>query len=128
MATHSRILAWKVPWTEEPGGLQSMGSQRVRHDGSDHIHPSFLASSGIASLGSALCRFWVVGVILHTTGCLAESPTPLMRCHPVTTNGSVSRYCQMSLLGYKVTLVENHCCKCSNGNPEFAPYRFVTIE
>ena len=31
MATHSRILAWKIPWTEEPGRLQSMGSQRVRH-------------------------------------------------------------------------------------------------
>ena len=32
MATHSSILAWKIPWTGEPGGLQSMGSQRVRHD------------------------------------------------------------------------------------------------
>ena len=32
MATHSRILAWEIPWTEEPGRLQSMGSQRVRHD------------------------------------------------------------------------------------------------
>ena len=32
MATHSSILAWRVPWTEEPGGLQSMGSQRVGHD------------------------------------------------------------------------------------------------
>ena len=32
MATHSSILAWKVPWTEEPGRLQSMGSQRVGHD------------------------------------------------------------------------------------------------
>ena len=32
MATHSSILAWKIPWTEEPEGLQSMGSQRVRHD------------------------------------------------------------------------------------------------
>ena len=32
MATHSSILAWRLPWTEEPGGLQSMGSQRVRHD------------------------------------------------------------------------------------------------
>ena len=29
MATHSSILAWRIPWTEEPGGLQSMGSQRV---------------------------------------------------------------------------------------------------
>ena len=32
MATHSSILAWRIPWIEEPGGLQSMGSQRVRHD------------------------------------------------------------------------------------------------
>ena len=31
MATHSSILALKIPWTEEPGGLQSMGSQRIRH-------------------------------------------------------------------------------------------------
>ena len=31
MATHSIILAWEIPWTEEPGGLQSMGSQRVGH-------------------------------------------------------------------------------------------------
>ena len=32
MATHSSILDWESPWTEEPGGLQSMGSQRVGHD------------------------------------------------------------------------------------------------
>ena len=32
MATHSSILAWEVPWTEEPGGLQSLGLQRVGHD------------------------------------------------------------------------------------------------
>ena len=32
MATHSSILAWRIPWTEEPGGLQSMGKQRVGHD------------------------------------------------------------------------------------------------
>ena len=32
IATHSSILAWKVPWTEKPGRLQSMGSQRVGHD------------------------------------------------------------------------------------------------
>ena len=32
MATRSGILAWRIPWIEEPGGLQSMGSQRVRHD------------------------------------------------------------------------------------------------
>ena len=32
MATHSCILAWRIPWTEEPGGLQSMGSQSVGHN------------------------------------------------------------------------------------------------
>ena len=32
MATHSSILAWEISWTKDPGGLQSMGSQRVRHD------------------------------------------------------------------------------------------------
>ena len=38
MATHSSILAWRIPWTEEPGGLQSMGSQRVRHDWASSLH------------------------------------------------------------------------------------------
>ena len=38
MATHSSTLAWRIPWTEEPGGLQSMGSQRVRHDLSGLAH------------------------------------------------------------------------------------------
>ena len=39
MATHSSILAWEIPWTEEPGGLQPMGSQRVRHDlANEHTH------------------------------------------------------------------------------------------
>ena len=35
MATHSSILAWKIPWTEEPGGLQSIGLQRAGHEQSD---------------------------------------------------------------------------------------------
>ena len=42
MATHSSILAWRISWTEEPGGLQSRVSQRVRHNSSDlacmHMH------------------------------------------------------------------------------------------
>ena len=32
MTTHSSILAWRIPWTDEPGGLQSMGSQKIGHD------------------------------------------------------------------------------------------------
>ena len=39
MATHSSTLAWKIPWTEEPGRLQSMGSQRVRHDWATSLLP-----------------------------------------------------------------------------------------
>ena len=38
MATHSSILAWRIPWTEEPGGPQSMGSQRVGHDFTTEEH------------------------------------------------------------------------------------------
>ena len=38
MVTHSSILAWKIPWTEKPGRLQSMGSQRVGHDWAIHFH------------------------------------------------------------------------------------------
>ena len=38
MAIHSSILAWKIPWTEEPGGLQSMGSQRAEQDGACAHH------------------------------------------------------------------------------------------
>ena len=38
MATHSSILAWKIPWIEEPGGLQPMGSQRVGHDSATNTY------------------------------------------------------------------------------------------
>ena len=45
MATHSSILAWRIPWTEEPGGLQSMGSQRVRNDWvTSHSLPNIFGS------------------------------------------------------------------------------------
>ena len=43
MATNSSILAWRIPWTEEPGEQQSMGSQRVRHDFTTY-HLNFLYS------------------------------------------------------------------------------------
>ena len=38
MATHSSMLAWRFPWSEEPGGLQSMGLQKVRHDRATNTH------------------------------------------------------------------------------------------
>ena len=46
MATHSSILVWKIPWTEEPDGLQSMGSQRVRHDSMMEQHETQMSERG----------------------------------------------------------------------------------
>ena len=61
MATHSSILAWRIPWTEEPGGLHAIGSQRVRHKWSNlaHMHTTYASwPSIIQSLLSkgAWCR------------------------------------------------------------------------
>ena len=52
MATHPNILAWRIPWTEEPGGLQSMGSQRVRPDSGD------LACTHWWQCSTWLCKLW----------------------------------------------------------------------
>ena len=49
IATHSNILAWRIPWTEEPGGLQSMGSQRVRHDCATNTFTVFSASTQLSA-------------------------------------------------------------------------------
>ena len=46
MDTHSSMLAWRIPWTEKPGGLQSMGSQRVGHDWVTHTHTYTPAEKG----------------------------------------------------------------------------------
>ena len=40
MATHSSIFAWEIPWSEKPGGLQSIGLQRVRHVGTQQLNSS----------------------------------------------------------------------------------------
>ena len=50
MATHSSVLAWRIPGTGEPGGLPSMGSHRVGHDGSD------LAAAAAATLGEFISK------------------------------------------------------------------------
>ena len=55
MAPHSSTLAWKIPWTEEPGGLQSMGSLRVRHNFIFTFHFRALEKE-MAPHSSVLCR------------------------------------------------------------------------
>ena len=66
MATHSRILAWEIPWTEAPGGLQSMGSQRVRHDLAQGHEESDLATKQQQQLVSK-------PALSHIPGCLLPS-------------------------------------------------------
>ena len=53
MATHSNILAWRIPWTEEPGGLQSIGLQRVEHNWSDLTRITYLKCWKYRSLVSS---------------------------------------------------------------------------
>ena len=64
MATHSSILAWRIPWTEEPGGPWSMGSQRVGHTTSDSaLSTSLVFLSGGSSL-AVVCRFLIAAASL----------------------------------------------------------------
>ena len=72
MAPHSSALAWKIPWTEEPGGLQSMGSQRVGQDGATSLSlftfmhwrrkwqptPVFLPGQSQGQGSLVGCRLW----------------------------------------------------------------------
>ena len=59
MATHRSVPAWRIPWTEEPGGLQSMGSQRVGHDGATNTVLTFAAEQPMR--GNVGCRVQSLG-------------------------------------------------------------------
>ena len=68
MVTHSNILAWRIPWTEETGGLQSMGLQRVRHDGATNTltlgRPCTQGCPGIQVPGTfPLCSPWDLALV-----------------------------------------------------------------
>ena len=60
MATHSSILAWKIPWTEEPGRLQSMASQRVRHDrATEYTHTARMTLFVTGQHNAVVFKFWL---------------------------------------------------------------------
>ena len=68
MATHSSIITWRIPWTEEPGRLQSMGSQRVGHDWeTKHNNSAFWDVS--PTLSSRLLLSLLVCLNIHLSGC-----------------------------------------------------------
>ena len=73
MATHSNILAWRIPWTEKPGGLQSMGLQRVRHDWSD-----------LARTHSFLCKYYAPGAVLSAWHLLTSLTSFYLPSNPVS--------------------------------------------
>ena len=60
IATHSSVLAWRIPWTKEPGGLQSMGSQRVRHNWAIKTHKRYVE---VLTLSICACNLiWKYGL------------------------------------------------------------------
>ena len=88
MATHSSILAWRIPWTEEPGGLQSMGSRRVRHSWSDLACMHQPSIQAMTIFTNALCVCVCVCVFY-----LLTFPWLLLQVR------SLSRHCQSFFLG-----------------------------
>ena len=74
MATHSRILAWRTPWTEEPGGLQSMGLQRVGHDWATQLNWTKLSCSFTLNIFFCLCIWPDFLCCVYVVGRLATFP------------------------------------------------------
>ena len=80
MATHSSILAWVIPWTEEPAKLQSTGSQRVRHDWATHAHSVSVLPHSHASFCFSLA---LTLSMLTWVSCVYQmSRTTLFICFP----------------------------------------------
>ena len=129
MAPHSSTLAWKIPWTEEPGGLQSMGSLRVGHDWatslslSTFMHwrrkwqptPVFLPgeSQGRGSLVG--CRLWGRTESDTTEATATAAASYLSSGHPVRLGGICS--CLHSLRGVTTLLIHLLCL--TKSSPSF---------
>ena len=76
MTTHSNTLAWKIPWTEEPGSLQSMGSQKVGHDQATSLHFTLLSAVRVGS--SAYLRLLILLPVILIPACASSSTAFLM--------------------------------------------------
>ena len=88
MATHSSTLAWRIPWTEEPGWLQSTGSQRVRHAWSSRARMH--ACVALISFSNF--------TIHHFPGAAVTSSSPDPPCHPVSCLHSHQNPCPITSL------------------------------
>ena len=90
MATHSSVLAWKIPGTGEPGGLLSLGSHRVRHDWSDLAAAAAAADPSLASDSAPVLKGDKLWGINHTLKCLLtlEAPQDSSWNHPPIVSSS----------------------------------------
>ena len=86
MTTYSSILAWKIPWMEEPGGLQSIGSQRVRHA---WVISLSLSPCHILFLGTSLnwCAFWFINWWTWNAACCITPSRFLLGVTTLSENG-----------------------------------------
>ena len=72
MATHSSILAWRIPWTKEPGGLQSMGSQRVGHNWATNTHTHTHTEYSIVCVYHIFFICWWTHRLFPCPGCCKQ--------------------------------------------------------
>ena len=130
-ATHSIILAWRIPWTEESGGLQSMASQRVRYD-EWLIHTSFQCSMDSASgeWGSALRKWGAMG---RRAECPFSSVQSLSHFWLFVIPWTAARQSCLSftilwsllkLMSIESVVPSNHCILC---HPLFLPSTFYLL-
>ena len=107
MATHSSILAWRIPWTEEPGRLQSMGSQRVGHDWATSLSlsrwPKSRNNYKLWSVQTTLPLFQCGVLKCPTWGACNHIPTP---CH--TSIAHILRY----WVNVGMLFIRRCCCCC----------------
>ena len=75
MAIHSSIPAWRIPWTEEPGGLQFMGSQRIRHDWATNTHTQTHTVALWCCVGFCYTRKWISYVYTYIPSLLDLLPS-----------------------------------------------------
>ena len=124
MAPHSNILAWRIPWAEEPVGLQSMGSQRVRHDSTFTFTIAILTNSFIgitenytnvgAYIQAHLCVFqWANLVFLFVLHVNIDEYTPSLQCN-------VLQKKERSILKFITSLTKN----VTQWGKNFSFYRF----
>ena len=133
MATHSNIFAWKIPWTEEPGRLQSIRSKRVGHTkATQHTHTKRMVGECLWSTQQRLHSVWLLGVFsslwsIDKVSCLSFSKEICvsMRNEIVSVNGECGLHtAETSGLGMQECWRLFTVSKLVNGNMSFpGPHR-----